>query len=63
MSTETKDIEILKQIIALQEQIIELYVDEYSNCSEDPNFLRIRDGIYEKIQKLEIILLNLNKNS
>ena len=62
MSTEAKDIEILKQIIALQEQIIELYVDEY-NCEEDPNFRRIRDAIYEKIQKLEIILLNLNKNS
>ena len=44
-------------------KIIELYVNEYSNCSEDPNFLRIRDAIYEKIQKLEIILLNLNKNS
>ena len=63
MSTEAKDIEILKQIIALQEQIIELYVDEYTNCEEDPNFRRIRDAIYEKIQKLEIILLNLNKNS
>ena len=55
MSIEARDIETLKQIVALRQQIIELYVDEYYR---QPNFQRIRDEIYEKIEKLE----NLSDN-
>ena len=54
--SQLNEIETMKQIIGLQEQIIQLYEDEYSNCREDPDFLRVREILYEKIRKLEISL-------